>query len=203
MDYPILRQSLVLASVLFLSGFVVSCTTIVTPLSKSDSVSVDEGHGLLFGNIRLAWHGTDQPKERKKPMGMKWSLEEETRGNHIVLADLPTAGPFVVKLPAGSYRVNGISFDSFWGIWHTVLPTTFQIQPRGCTSLGTWELERETEFFADWITGQVFDDLEPTQGILQQALATRDCPTLAAPLKSSVRSQLAFQNRDSEPDYSD
>jgi hypothetical protein len=123
---------------------------------------------------------------------MKWSLEEETEGKHIVLADLPTAGPFVVKLPAGSYRVKGISFEGLWGTWHTVLPTTFQVQSGGCTSLGTWELQRQTESFADWITGHVLKDLDPTHVELQQVLAGRDCSTLAG---SPMRSKLAFQNR--------
>jgi hypothetical protein len=122
---------------------------------------------------------------------MKWSLEEETQGTHVVLADLPTASPFVVQLPAGSYHVKGISFTDIWGTWHTVLPTTFQVQAGGCTSLGTWELQRETESFADWITGHVFKDLDETHVELQQVLATQDC---SASAESPVRSKLGFRN---------
>jgi hypothetical protein len=67
----------------------------------------------------------------------------------------------------------------------------------------TWELQRETELFAGWITGQVLGNLEPAEGELQQVLVRRDCPALAFPLDSSMRSKLAFQNRDSGRDYSD
>ncbi len=194
MNYPI-RHSLILASVLFLGEFAVGCTTVVTPLSTSNPISTDGSHGLVIGNIQLVWHGTDRSEGLKQPLGLKWSIEEETQGTHFVLADLPTAGPFVVKLPAGSYRVKGIRFDGLWGTWHTVLPTTFQVHSGGCTSLGTWELLRETESFPEWITGQVFKDLEPTPGELQQIIDMSNCPTLTAQLESSVRSKLAFQNR--------
>ncbi|MDX2251059.1 MAG: hypothetical protein NW202_02125 [Nitrospira sp.] len=123
---------------------------------------------------------------------MKWSLEKETQGKHLVLADLPTAGPFIVKLPVGSYRVSSISFDGSGGIWHSVLPATFLIQSGNCTSLGTWELQREIDSLADWITGHVFKEFEPTHVELQQVLASQGCPTVA---DSSMWSKLAFQNR--------
>jgi hypothetical protein len=196
MNYPTLRHGFVFASVLLLSGFTVGCTTVVTPISTSDSVSMDESYGLVFGNIRLAWYGTDQPERLEQPLTMKWSIEEETRGERFLIGDLPTQGPFVLRLPAGSYRLNSISFDSIGGKWHTVLPTTLQVQSGGCTSLGTWELERETESFAGWITGHVVKDLEPTQAELQQMSPIKDCPTLAD-LESPVRSKLGFQNRGS------
>jgi len=192
MNHAILHQRLVLASALLLAGFASGCTTVVKPLSTSDPISIDTSHGLLVGHVRLAWHGPDQPQARKGPEEMKWSLEEETQGKHLVLAELPTAGPFVVKLPVGSYHVKAIHFDGISGTWHSMLPTTVQVQSEGCTSLGTWELQRETDSLTDWITGHVFKDLEPTHVELQQILTTRDCSTLA---ESSVRSKLAFQNR--------
>ena len=192
MNHAILCQRLVLASAFLLAEFAAGCTTVVKPLSTSDRISTDGRHGLLVGHVRLAWHGTDKSEGRTKPLNMKWSIEEETKGTHFVLADLPTAGPFVVKLPAGFYRVNDIRFAGLWGIWHTMLPTAFQVHSGGCTSLGTWELQRETESFAEWITGHVFKELEPTHVELQQILATRECSTLA---ESSVRSKLGFQNR--------
>ncbi len=208
MNWPIVRHNLVCAGILFLSVSAGGCATVVAPIPVSDSVSstvrTDDSHGLLFGNMRLTWHSTaDRSEGIKLPQGMRWTLEEEAKGKRFVIADLPTDGPFVVKLPAGSYRVKGISFDSLWGIWHTVLPTTFQIQPRGCTSLGTWELQRETEFNVGWITGQVLEDIEPAEGELEQVLVRRECPNLAAPLDPSMRSKLAFQNRLSGLNYSD
>jgi hypothetical protein len=190
-----IHHSLIIANVLLLIVFSAGCATVVTPLSTTDPILTDGNHGLLVGHIRLAWHGPDQPEGRKRPLDMKWSLEEETQGTHIVLADLPTAGPFVVKLPVGSYRVQGISFNGIWGTWHTVLPTAFQIQSGGCTSLGTWELQRESESFAAWITGHVFKHSGPTHAELHPALATRECSMRAASSESSVRTKLGFQNR--------
>ena len=195
MNRAILRHSLVLASALWLAWFAAGCTTVVKPLSISDPIPTDGRHGLLVGHIRLAWHGPDQPEGYKRPVEMRWSLDEETQGKHLVLADLPTAGPFVVKLPVGSYRVKDISFKGLWGTWHTVLPTAFQVHSGGCTSLGTWELQRETEPFADWITGHVFKHLEPTHAELEEVLATSDCEMVAASSESAVRSKLGFQNR--------
>ncbi|UVT14382.1 MAG: hypothetical protein H8K04_10990 [Nitrospira sp.] len=203
MNCLIFRQSLILASVLFLGGLASGCATVVAPLSDSATVSTDGSHGLLFGNMRLTWFGTDRTEGIQPPQGMRWTLEEETKGKRIVVADLPTDGPFVLKLPAGSYRVKGISFDSLMGIWHAALPTTFHIQPRECTSLGIWELQRETKVFTGWITGHVLEDLELSQDELQQALAARDCSSLGVPLDSAMRSKLAFQNRGSGLDYSD
>lgn len=195
MNSSILRQLLVIAGVAWFVGFASGCTTVVKPLLLSDPISTEENHGLLVGHIRLAWHGPDQPAGRSQPLDMKWSLEEETQGKHIVLADLPMAGPFVVKLPVGSYRVKDISFKGLWGTWHTVLPTTFQVQAGGCTLLGTWELQGEMEPFADWITGHVFKHLEPTHAELQEVLTTNDCALMAASSESTVRSKLGFQNR--------
>ena len=192
MNHTILCQRLVLMRVLLLAGFAAGCTTVVTPLSISHPSPTDGSHGLLVTEIRLTWHEPDQPEGRKQPVGMKWSLEEETQGKHLVLADLPTAGPFIVKLPVGFYRVSDISFDGAGGIWHTVLPTAFPIQSGSCTSLGTWKLQRETDSLADWITGHVFKEFEPTHVEHQQVLASQGCSTVG---DSSLRSKLAFQNR--------
>lgn len=189
-----IRYPLILACTFLLAGFTAGCATVVTPHSTSEPVSTDGHHGVLVGNFQLAWHGTETSKGRAQPLDMKWSLEEETQGTRIVIAHLPITGPFVVKLPVGAYRVKGISFDGLWGTWHTVLPATFQVHPGGCTSLGRWELQRETESLVDWITGQVFKDIDTAHGDLQQALATNKCPTLAASMELSVRNKLTFHN---------
>ena len=196
MNRVILRQRFVLASALLLAGFAGGCATVVMPLSMSDSIAIDGSHGLLVGHIRLAWHGPAQPEGHKRPVDMKWSLEEKTRGKHILLTNLPSVGPFVVKLPVGSYRVKGISINGIWGTWHTVLPTTFLVQSGGCTSLGTLELQREPDSFADRLDyrarlqGARVDNVER-----QSVLATRDCMAVAASSELPVRSKLDFQHR--------
>jgi hypothetical protein len=112
----------------FLRGaFTLGCTTVV-PVSP---IGADEGHGLLFGNMQLVWNETEDSEGFKQPVDMKWWIEEETQGKRYLTAYIPTQGPFTLKLPAGSYRVREISFYSRRGIWHSALPTTFQIQPRG------------------------------------------------------------------------
>ncbi len=192
MNHATLSQRLLFASALLLTGLAAGCTTVVRPISASDSIPPDTSQGLILGHVQLAWHGSNTSPGRTQPSDMKWSIEEEARGTRMVIAGLPTTGPFVVKLPVGSYRVKDISFKGVWGTWHTVLPTTFQVQAGGCTSLGTWELQRETESFADWITGHAFKDLDETHVELQQVLATQVCSPSA---ESSVRNKLGFQNR--------
>ncbi len=198
MNHATLSQRLLFASALLLTGLAAGCTTVVRPISASDSIPPDTSQGLILGHVQLAWHGSNTSPGRTQPSDMKWSIEEEARGTRMVIAGLPTTGPFVVKLPVGSYRVKDISFKGVWGTWHTVLPTTFQVQAGGCTSLGTWELQRETESFADWITGHAFKDLDETHVELQQVLATQVCSPSA---ESSVRNKLGFQNRHGGSDF--
>lgn len=195
MNCSMLRQSVVLTSVLVLGGLAAGCATVVRPLSPAQPISADGSHGLLVGHIRLAWHEPDQSARSKQPLAMKWSLTEEMQGKHVVLADLPTTGLFAVKLPAGSYRLIDISFNDLRGTWHAVLPTTFPVQSGGCTSIGTWELQRESESFADWITGHVFRESDLAHAELQSVLATGDCPSVAHSPDSAVRNKLGFQRK--------
>jgi hypothetical protein len=199
MNCPIVRHSLVLASMVFLGGLASGCTTVVTPLSESDTVATDEGHGLLVGNMQLAWDASDRTAGIKQPQGMRLTIQEKVKGKRFVVANLPTDGPFLLKLPVGSYHLKDISFDGL-GTWRAILPITFRVQPRVCTSLGIWELQREKKL-SEWITGQVLEDLEPAQGELQQMFAKQDCSTLSAPLDSSLRSKLAFERIGPEPHY--
>lgn len=153
-------------------------------------MSATDCYSETFGSL-----GTEQSSQKKlkQPLGMRWLLEEEAKGKRFVLANLPTDGSFVLKLPAGFYRVKSISFDGR-ETWQAMLPTTFEVQPRGCTSLGLWDLQSENQF-SKWITGHVLESLEPAPGELQQILAVKECPTSAAPpLDSSMRSKLAFHN---------
>jgi hypothetical protein len=128
---------------------------------------------------------------------MKWWIEEKTHRKQLLLTHLPVDGPFTVKLPAGSYRITGISFDSTRGVWHTLLPATFDIRPRECTSLGIWKLQMRTRVFAGWITREVFNDRELAHDNLRQIFGARGCPALATPLESPVRSslRLSFHTR--------
>lgn len=196
--YPILRRSFPFLTVLLFAHFPLGCTT-VAPVSPLDAVSTDENHGVLFGNMHVAWNETDRSEGFKQPIDMKWWIEEETQGKRFVTAYIPTQGPFTLKLPAGSYRVREISFYGRRGIWHSALPTTFQIQPRECTSLGTWKIQLQTEYFGGWITREVFNDQELPYHDLQRVVTANNCQTIQAPLEASVKRpvKLTFHARGS------
>ena len=180
--------------IFFVVHFTLGCTTVV-PVSP---IGADEGHGLLFGNMQLVWNETEDSEGFKQPVDMKWWIEEETQGKRYLTAYIPTQGPFTLKLPAGSYRVREISFYSRRGIWHSALPTTFQIQPRGCTSLGAWKLQLQTGFFGGWVTREVNSQEPPPQGF-QRVVMPDDCTTAQASLDASVRRpvKLTFHARGS------
>jgi hypothetical protein len=197
MNYPVFRRSMVLMGILLSVHFALGCATVVSPVSSSEVASVDANHGLLVGTIHLT-HG---PGDLKWSREMKWWVEEQTSGSRIFIKHLPLEGPFVLKLPPGSYRVTDITFTSIRGLWHTVLPTTFSIQPKACTSLGTWELEMQTGFFSGWMTRHVSHEEKVAHDAIERAFGAEGCPTLVAPLESPVKSlvKLNFRTRGLSP----
>lgn len=142
------HHSVVVVCIFLVMHVALGCTTVL-PVSPVDD---DEGKGLLFGHMRLVWNEIETSEGFKQPVDMKWLIEEETQGKRFLTVYIPTRGPFTLKLPPGSYRVREISFYRPRGIWRSALPTAFQIQPRGCTSLGTWKLQLQTGFFGGWVT---------------------------------------------------
>ncbi|MDR4466061.1 MAG: hypothetical protein MRJ66_17540 [Nitrospira sp.] len=206
MNYSKLYQRVVLAGVLVLGGLAGGCATVVAPLSNSDTIAADEGHGVLIGQMQLTWHTADLTEGITQPQRMKWTIEDRAAGKRFVVTDLPTDGSFGLRLPAGSYHLIHISFDRPFdrprGVWHSMLPTTFEVEPRSCTSIGIWALQRDKEF-SGWIMGQVLKKVEPAQSEHHQVLAKRNCPALSVPLAPSMRSKLAFQNRGLGSQYLD
>lgn len=166
------HHSVVVVCTLIMALFALGCTPLV-PISPVDA---DEGKGLLFGNMQLIWDETEPSEGFKQPADMKWLIEEETQGKRFRTVYIPTQGPFTLKLPAGSYRVREISFYNGQGVWHSTLPTTFQIQPRGCTSLGAWKLQLQTGFFGGWVTREV-NSQEPPPQDFQRLVTPEGCPS--------------------------
>lgn len=197
MDYPILLRNTVFVSILLSSYFALGCATVVSPVSTAEIAMADKNHGLLVGAIHL----THAPADFKWSREMKWWVEEETSGSRIFINHLPLEGPFVLKLPPGSYRVTDITFTSVRGLWHTVLPTTFSIQSETCTSLGTWELEMQTGFFTGWMTRQVSHEEKVAHDAIERGFGAEGCPTLVAPLESPIKRlvKLNFRTRGSSP----
>lgn len=200
MSHQILRHGFLRSTLLF-AGVTLGCATVVTPISPSDTAKADENHGLLVGTIQLIQAGTAQSAALQWPREMQWWVEEQTSGSRILINHLPLDGPFVLKLPPGSYRVTDITFRSIRGIWHTVLPTTFSIQSEACTTLGIWELEMQTGFFTGWVTRQVSHEQEFDQDEFGRFLDAKGCPTLVAPLDYHVKRSvgLYFHTRGSRP----
>lgn len=46
---------------------------------------------------------------------------------------VPVDGPFVLDLPAASYRLTVVSLYNSLGVWQASLPATFSVQPQKCT----------------------------------------------------------------------
>lgn len=185
----------ILLSVLLALG----CGPVVKPGLSSEIMMLDETNGLAFGTIHLTRDGKTQSAGLKWPGSMRWWVEDETDGKRFLISPLPIDGPFALKLPAGSYRVIDISFDGARGIWHTVLPTTFRIQPHHCTALGTWALEMQTGFLTGWMTRHVSHEQASSQDYLGGLIEGMDCPTLVALIESPVKRlvKLHFHTRGS------
>jgi len=202
MKAKLLKRSILVAALLLSVSTIAGCTSVVVPLSPEVIAMTDDDDGLLFGHIHLTQDGKDRSTGLRWPIDMKWSIEEKTHKRKLLIAHLPVDGPFVVKLPAGSYRITGISFDSTRGVWHTLLPARFDIQPGACTSLGIWKLQMRTRFFAGWITREVFNGQELAQDDPWKILAARGCPVLAPPLESPVGNSLRLSFHTRGTDFS-
>lgn len=198
MYYQALHRTMTLVGTLVLSGLTLGCMTVVTPVSSPDSTMTDQNHGLLVGSIHLT------PNEKDlSPMYMKWWIEEETRGTHILLTHLPINVPFAVKVPAGSYRVTDASFHTGQGVWLTELPTKFTVLSRECTSLGMWNLELQSGFQTGWLTRQAHDHTALAQDELGRTSEIQGCPVVTASLapegKLSLRLSLHSRNNFDRP----
>lgn len=191
------KRSILVGAFLLIVSVMPGCTSVVSPVSPQHVTIIDEDDGLLFGHIQLTRDGKDRSTGLRWPTDMKWLIEESTQNKQLLIAHLPIDGPFAVKLPAGSYRITSISFDSTRGVWHTSLPATFEIRPGACTSLGKWKLQMRTRVFAGWITREVFNGQALAQDDPWRILVARGCPVLAAPLESPVMTslRLSFHTR--------
>lgn len=185
-------------TLLFLNVIVMfGCTTVVTPLQPGDLTSLPKSnHGLVLGRVHLMWNEVEQRATAPGPLVVDWLITEEKSGTQLRIDHLPIDGPFVVDLPAGSYRLTRVNLVAgIVGVFKTSFPATFSVRPQECTYVGTWELEMQTESFAGTMTRQVID---------QQALAQRDLRAIigeetaqslpmVTQLGTSTQSELVFQ----------
>jgi hypothetical protein len=118
---------------------------------------------------------------------MEWQIEEVTDGKRFLTIHVPTDGPFVVRLPVGSYRVTTMRFHSPEGTWQGVLPTAFEIRPGECTSLGTSILQMQLGFVTGWISRHVLHEQAMSRANHDHLLSGNRCSISRVPLRSLVK----------------
>jgi hypothetical protein len=116
-------------------------------------------------------------------------------GKEFLIDGLPSDGPFVVKLPSGSYRLTIISFDTALGIWQASLPTSFTVSSRECTYLGTWELRMKTGFFDGSVSRQVIDQHGIAESDLNTIVNDDLSPPVVTQLSPAIESPLILTFR--------
>jgi hypothetical protein len=141
--------------------------------------------------MHLQWNGKTQAAERF-PFAMKWNLTNEKSGTQLVIDKVPIDGPFMLNLPAGSYRLTAVSFDNALGVWRTPLPASFIVRPQECTYVGTWDLAMLTEFFTGSLTRQVRDQQEQAETDMRTILGDRTWPPMVAQLGAPGRSPMVL-----------
>ena len=177
-----------------LLSFVITmgCATVVTPLKPGAEISQDgSDHGYVLGRMHLQWNGKTQAVGQF-PFNMKWSLTDENSGTQLVIAQVPIDGPFMLNLPAGSYRLTAVSFDNALGVWRTPLPTSFSVRPQECTYVGTWDLAMQTEFFTGSLTRRVRDQQEQAEKDMRTIMGDRAWPPMVAQLGAPEQSPMAL-----------
>ncbi len=193
-------ESRVFVTLLCLSLVItLGCASVRTPMNpgSTDSLKLDEG--LVLGRIQLLgsngeqFASPDQPF--RGPFHIQWRLKEESFGKEIVIDDLPRQGPFVLKLPTGSYQLTEISFDTALGIWQASLPASFTVSPQGCTYLGTWELRMRAGFFDGSVSRQVIDQRSMAERDVKAFVNDGLCPPMIAQLGPARESPLILTFR--------
>ncbi|MBX3349495.1 MAG: hypothetical protein KF747_12185 [Nitrospira sp.] len=168
-----------------------SSTAVVVPLSALERVQVDDDHGVLLGTHHVIMNanrnGQGHAPEFTHSKAMEWHIEEVTEGKRFLTIHVPTHGPFVVRLPVGSYRVTMMRFPSPEGTWHGGLATTFEIRPGECTSLGTSMLQMQLGFVTGWISRHVLHEQEISRANHDQLIGGNRCLISKAPLTTSLK----------------
>ena len=180
--------TLVLLGLFVMTG----CVTVVTPLKPGAGISQEgSDHGYVLGRMHLQWNGKTQAVGQF-PFNMKWSLRDEKSGNELVVDQVPVDGPFMLNLPAGSYRLTAVSFDNALGVWRTPLSTFFSVRSQECTYVGTWDLAMQTEFFTGLLTRRVRDQQEQAEKDMRTIMGDRVWPPMVTQLGAPEQSPMVL-----------
>jgi hypothetical protein len=185
---------ILLIPILFSLGVILGCAEVLTPMKPGAYDSVNPGEGLLLGRIHIMGSQGEQLVSTEEPFHarfqIQWRVSDQTLGKKFLVDSLPSNGPFVLKLPTGSYRLTAVSIVTALGIWQTSLPTSFTVEPRECTYLGTWELRTRAGFFDGSIVRQVFDQPRLAESdlktFLDDGFSPRMLPQLSLAMESPV-----------------
>jgi hypothetical protein len=188
-----------IASLLLTLSAILGCTTVLTPMKAGADSSVTSEEGLVLGRIHVTGGEGEQLVSADKPFHarfhIQWRVREQTLGKDFLVDGLPSDGPFVLKLPTGSYQLTALSFDTALGIWQASLPTSFTVSPRECTYLGTWELRTSAGLFDGSIFRQVLDQPSLARRDLKTFLNDGFGPPLVTQLSSAMESPLILTFR--------
>ena len=175
------------------------CAAVLTPMKPGDDSAVKPDEGLVLDRIQLTGSGGEPLASPDQlfhiPFSMQWRLKEDTLGKEFVIDRLPHEGPFMFKLPTGSYHLTAFSFDTALGIWQNPLPTTFRVKAQECTYVGTWELRTRAGFFDGSIRRQVFDQHDLAEGDLNSFVYDGLRTPMVTQLSSSMEGPLILTFR--------
>jgi len=173
------------------------CVSVSTPITPGSAGSLESDEGLVLGRIQLKGNegeqfaGPDQPF--RSPFHIQWRLKSLKK--EFVIDHLPRQGPFVLKLPTGSYQLTVVSFDTAFGIWQASLPANFTVSPGGCTYLGTWELRMGVGFFDGSVSRQVIDQRSVAESDLKAFVDDGLLPPIVTQLGPAGKSPLILTFR--------
>ena len=183
----------------FSLSVIVGCVAVLTPMEPGVNDSVTSDEGLVLGRIHLTDNGSESHASSIQSVHpgfrIQWRIREQTIGKEFLIDGLPSDGPFVVKLPTGSYRLTALSFDTAAGIWQASLPANFTVAPRKCTYLGTWELRTRAGFFDGSINREVLNQYGLAESDLQAFAPNGLVPQLVSQLSPSMESPLILTFR--------
>ena len=175
------------------------CASVLTPMNPGGAGSLESDEGLVLGRIHLMGGGGERLASPDEPFHtrfhIQWRVRDQALGKEFLVDGLPSDGPFVVKLPSGSYRLTAFSFDTALGIWEASLPASFTVSPQGCTYLGTWELRMKTGFFDGSVSRQVIDQHNVAESDLKTFVNDGLWPPMVTQLGSAEESPLVLTFR--------
>jgi len=197
------RIGIILVVPLFFSlSFTLGCAAVITPMKPGMDSSVKPDEGLVLGRIHVTGSRGEPLASAGEPFHarshIQWRVKNGALGKDFVIDGLPSDGPFMVKLPTGSYQLTAFSVDTALGIWQASLPANFTVHSQECTYLGTWELRTRAGFFDGSIFRQVLDqpglaesDLRTflSDGFFRPPMVTQLGSAMESPLVLTFRTQ--------------